>query len=131
MGKSRFHGLYLQNTGHPLYFSFVTYTRKRESRWSPVEIWVKMRSTSIRLFLISFYLHQKGSLGGPMLIFSQSDMMMSRLLLQRKRGSGIQHEYLIEIKQDSWNESMDSALSRLRAVMSDESWKGSPIHHFE
>ena len=94
------------------------------------EIWVKMRSTSIRLFLISFYLHQKGSLGGPMLIFSQSDMMMSRLLLQGNEGQ-VSHEYLIEIKQDSWNESMDSALSRLRAVMSDASWKGSPIHHFE
>ena len=128
MGKSRFHGLYLQNTGHRCIFPLSPIPANAKE-WSPVEIWVKMRSTSIRLFDFLLFA-SKGSSGGPMLIFSQSDMMMSRLLLQETRVS-IQHEYLIEIKQDSWNESMDSALSRLRAVMSDESWKGSPTHHFE
>ena len=50
-----------------------------------------------------------------------------KIVASRIRGSGIQHEYLIGIKQDCWNESMDSALSHLRIVMSDASWKGSPI----
>ena len=54
-----------------------------------------------------------------------------KIFASRIRGSGIQHEYLIGIKQDYWNESMDSALSHLRTVMSDASWKGSPIKRLE
>ena len=56
---------------------------------------------------------------------------MSRSLLQEKGGTGLQHEYLIKIKQDEWNESMGSALTCLRAVLSHESWRGATVNRFE
>ena len=53
------------------------------------------------------------------------------VVASRRRGTGLQHEYLIKIKQDDWNESMDSALTHLRAVMSHESWKGTPVNRLK
>lgn len=131
MGKSRFRGLYLQNTGHPLCFSFVTYTpQTREQMVACGDLGEDEEYFNPVVFDFLLFASE-GILG-----WSYADLFPIgyddvKIVASRKRGSGIQHEYLIGIKQDSWNESMDTALSRLRAVMSEASWKGSPIHHSE
>ena len=131
MGSSRFRGLFLQNTGHPLCFSFVTYTPQTkeqivgcgdlgedEKYFNPV--------------VIDFLLFaSEGILGWPFADLFPIGYDDVKIVASRKRGAGLQHEYLVKIKQDEWNESISSALTRLRTVLSHESCRGANVNRFE
>ena len=45
----------------------------------------------------------------------------------RQRGHGVQHEYLIHVKQDAWNDSKQLVLHRMQSVLSNEYWNGSRL----
>ena len=131
MGGSRFRGLYLQNTGHPLCFSFVTYTpqtREQMVACGDLEEDEEYFNPVVFDFLL---FASEGILGWSLADLFPIGYDDVAIVASRRRGIGLQHEYLIKIKQDGWNESMDSALTRLRAVMSHESWKGAPVKRFD
>ena len=130
MGSSRFRGLYLQNTGHPLCFSFVTYTpQTREQMVACGDLDEDEEYFNPVVFDFLLFASE-GILGWSLADLFPIGYDDVKIVASRRRGTGLQHEYLIKIKQDDWNESMDSALTRLRAVMSHESWKGAPVKHF-
>ena len=45
----------------------------------------------------------------------------------RQRGRGVQHEYLIEVNRDAWNDSKQLVLHRLQSVLSSDYWNGSRL----
>lgn len=131
MGGSRFRGLYLQNTGHPLCFSFVTYTpqtREQMVACGDLEEDEEYFNPVVFDFLL---FASEGILGWSLADLFPIGYDDVAIVASRRRGTGLQHEYLIKINQDGWNESMDSALTRLRAVMSHKSWKGAPVNRFD
>lgn len=131
MGSSRFRGLYLQNTGHPLCFSFVTYTpQTREQMVACGDLDEDEEYFNPVVFDFLLFASE-GILGWSLADLFPIGYDDVKIVASRRRGTGLQHEYLIKIKQDDWNESMDSALTRLRAVMSHESWKGAPVNRFD
>ena len=131
MASSRFRGLYLQNTGHPLCFSFVTYTpQTREQMVACGDLGEDEEYFNPVVFDFLLFASE-GILGWSFADLFPIGYDDVKIVASRKRGTGLQHEYLIRIKQDDWNESMDSALARLRDVMSHESWKGAPVNRFD
>ena len=45
----------------------------------------------------------------------------------RQRGHGVQHEYLIQVNRDAWDDSKQLVLHRLQSVLSSEYWNGSRL----
>ena len=45
----------------------------------------------------------------------------------RQRGHGMQHEYLIQVNRDAWNDSKQLVLHRMQSVLSSEYWNGSRL----
>ena len=97
MVRQRFRGLYLQATGHPLCFSFVTYTpqtrdqmvscgdlRADEEYFNPVLF-------DFLLFVSEGILELQPDGSFPL---AYDDLV---IVASRIRGTGVQHEYLIGI----------------------------------
>ena len=47
-----------------------------------------------------------------------------KVICSRQRGTGIQHEYLIEITDETGNEKQGAVLERLRKTICQKSWNG-------
>ena len=45
----------------------------------------------------------------------------------RQRGNGVQHEYLIQVSQHTWDDAKQSLLNQLQAVLSSPYWNGSRL----
>ncbi|QNI42508.1 hypothetical protein SynA1528_01478 [Synechococcus sp. A15-28] len=45
----------------------------------------------------------------------------------RIRGTGVQHEYLITVKQGAWNDQKQAVLDQLRDILSTASWDGARL----
>ena len=49
------------------------------------------------------------------------------IITSRQRGSGIQHEYLIRLSDQDWNDSKQLAVDQLQDVLSSERWNGARL----
>mgnify|MGYP006873596193 FL=1 len=127
MNRQRFRGLYLQNTGHPLCFSFVTYTpQTRDQMVSCGDLSVDDEYFSPVLFDFLLFVSE-GILGCPpdaSFPFGYDDLAIAA---SRIRGTGVQHEYLIAVNQVAWNDDKQSVLDRLRKILSRASWDGARL----
>ena len=125
MNFDGFKGIYLQSTGDPHCFSFVTYTPQsreqmiacgdldeHEEYFNPVVF-------DFLLFVSEVVLDQPPGLACPI---GYDDITVR---WSRQRGSGIQHEYLIQFSQHDWDDAKQSILHQLQAVLSSPYWNGS------
>ena len=127
MSRQRFRGLYLQNTGHPLCFSFVTYTpQTREQMVACGDLRADEEYFSPVLFDFLVFVSE-GILGGSpgaSFPFGYDDVA---IVASRIRGTGVQHEYLIAINACAWNESKQAVLQQLRDILSRDLWDGARL----
>ncbi len=49
------------------------------------------------------------------------------IITSRQRGSGIQHEYLLRLSYDDWNDAKQLAVDQLQDVLSSERWNGARL----
>ena len=49
------------------------------------------------------------------------------IITSRQRGSGIQHEYLIRLSDQDWNDAKQLAVDQLQEVLSSERWNGARL----
>ncbi len=127
MGRQRFRGLYLQATGHPLCFSFVTYTpQTREQMVACGDLRADEEYFNPVLFDFLLFVSE-GILGSsPDALFplGYDDLV---IVASRIRGTGVQHEYLIAINPLAWNETKQAVLHQLRTILSAQSWDGARL----
>ena len=127
MNFDGFKGISLQSTGDPHCFSFVTYTPQsreqmiacgdldeHEEYFNPVVF-------DFLLFVSEVVLDQSPGLACPI---GYDDITVR---WSRQRGSGIQHEYLIQVSHQQWTESKQLVLERLQSVLSSDGWNGSRL----
>ena len=128
MNRSRFRGLYLQNTGHPLCFSFVTYTpQSREQMVTCGDLGPDDEYFSPVLFDFLLFVSE-GILGdSPDASFPLGYDDLA-IVASRIRGTGVQHEYLITLNQGAWNDRKQAVLDQLRDILSRSSWDGARLH---
>ncbi len=126
MGRP-FRGLFLQQTGAPFFFSFVTYTPQTKEQMiacGDLEDGDEFFNQVICDFLLFV---SEGILGRVMTAdfpFSYDDVIV---VCSRKRGHGIQHEYLIQIKEKFWSASDQKILDDLSSILSHPLWNGSRL----
>ena len=110
MSRPRFKGLYLQNTGHPLSFSFVTYTpQTRDQMVSCGDLSADDEYFNPVLFDFLLFVSE-GILGFSPDAFFPLGYDDLAIAASRIRGTGVQHEYLITVKQVAWNDQKQSFL---------------------
>ena len=127
MGRQRFRGLYLQATGHPLSFSFVTYTpQTREQMVACGDLRADEEYFNPVLFDFLLFVSEGvlGSSPDAVFPFGYDDLV---IVASRIRGSGVQHEYLIAINPLAWNETKQAVLHQLRTILSAASWDGARL----
>ena len=131
MSRQQFKGLYLQNTGHPLSFSFVTYTP--QTRYQMVSYGdLNADDEYFSPMLLDFLLFiSEGILGfSPDASFplGYDDLAIAA---SRIRGTGVQHEYLITVKQVAWNDQKQSVLDQLKEILSRDAWNGARLNRLD
>ena len=127
MGRQQFRGLYLQATGHPLCFSFVTYTpQTREQMVACGDLRADEEYFNPVLFDFLLFVSEGilGSSPDAVFPFGYDDLV---IVASRIRGSGVQHEYLIAINPFAWNETKQAVLHQLRTILSAASWDGARL----
>ena len=127
MSTPHFKGLYLQATGDPSCFSFVTYTpQTREQMLACGDLDASEEYLNPVIFDFLLFASE-GALGG----FSGGSFPIEyddvSIVASRMRGSGIQHEYLIRLSEIHWNNSKQSAVDQLQDVLTSERWNGSRL----
>ena len=127
MNRRRFRGLYLQNTGHPLCFSFVTYTpQTRDQMVSCGDLGPDDEYFSPVLFDFLLFVSE-GILGdSPDASFPLGYDDLA-IVASRIRGTGVQHEYLIRVHQLAWSDHKQSVLDQLRDILGRASWDGARL----
>ena len=127
MSCQRFRGLYLQNTGHPLSFSFVTYTpQSREQMVRCGDLGEDEEYFSPVLFDFLLFVSE-GILGdSPDASFPLGYDDLA-IVASRIRGTGVQHEYLIRLLDHGWNDAKQLAVDQLQDVLTSERWNGSQL----
>ena len=127
MSRQRFRGLYLQNTGHPLCFSFVTYTpQSREQMESCGDLNPDDEYFSPVLFDFLLFVSE-GILGLSSDAAFPLDYDDLAIAASRIRGTGVQHEYLITVQQGAWNDQKQAVLDQLNDILSRASWDGARL----
>ena len=127
MSRQHFRGLYLQNTGHPLCFSFVTYTpQTRDQMVSCGDLSPDDEYFSPVLFDFLLFVSE-GILGNQPGAFFPLGYDDLAIVASRIRGTGVQHEYLITVNQMAWNDQKQSVLDQLRQILSKASWDGARL----
>ena len=120
-------GLYLKTTGHPYCFSFVTYTPQSKDQMIACgdledgDEYINPVVLDFLLFVSEVVLALPPSLVCPI---GYDDIAVR---WARQRGHGAQHEYLIQVKRDAWNDSKQLVLHHLQSVLSSEAWNGSRL----
>ena len=122
-----FKGLYLQSTGHPHCFSFVTYTpQSRDQMIASGDLdedveYINPVVLDFLLFISEVVLVLPSSVTCPI---GYDDITVR---WARQRGHGVQHEYLIQVNRDAWDDSKQLVLHRMQSVLSSEYWNGSRL----
>ncbi|MCB4427316.1 hypothetical protein FZX09_00535 [Synechococcus sp. MU1643] len=127
MGTRRFKGLYLQATGDPCCFSFVTYTPQTKEQMvacGDLDASDEYFNPVIFDFLLFASEAALGAPSGDSFPIKYDDVS---IITSRKRGSGIQHEYLIRLSDQDWNDSKQSAIDQLQDVLMSEQWNGARL----
>ncbi|WP_413746682.1 hypothetical protein [Synechococcus sp. MIT S9507] len=124
MPRRAFHGLYLQPTGAPRFFSFVTYTPQSKEQMVACgdlqedEEYINPVIFDFLLFVAEWILDIPLNHDFPI---GYDDV---RVICSRQRGNGSQHEYLIQISDQGENESRRSVLGQLLKIVGRKSWNG-------
>ena len=127
MSTRRFKGLYLQATGDPCCFSFVTYTpqtREQMLACGDLDESEEYFNPVIFDFLLFASEAALGAPAGNPFPVTYDDVS---IITSRQRGSGIQHEYLIRLSAQDWNAAKQSAVDQLQEVLSSERWNGAQL----
>ena len=120
MSTRRFKGLYLQATGDPCCFSFVTYTPQTKEQMvacGDLDASDEYLNPVIFDFLLFASEAALGAPSGDSFPIKYDDVS---IITSRQRGSGIQHEYLIRLSDQDWNDSKQSAIDQLQDVLMSE-----------
>ena len=127
MGTHRFKGLYLQATGDPCCFSFVTYTPQTRDQMvacGDLDESEEYLNPVIFDFLLFASEAVLGAPAGGKFPIGYDDVS---IITSRKRSSGIQHEYLIKLFDHDWNNAKQSAVDQLQDVLTSERWNGARL----
>ena len=127
MSTPRFKGLYLQATGDPCCFSFVTYTPQTKEQMvacGDLDASDEYFNPVIFDFLLFASEAALGAPSGDSFPIKYDDVS---IITSRQRGSGIQHEYLIRLSDQDWNDSKQSAMDQLQDVLMSEQWNGAQL----
>ena len=127
MSSPRFKGLYLQATGDPFCFSFVTYTPQTRDQMlacGDLDASEEYFNPVIFDFLLFASEAALGAPSGDSFPIKYDDVS---IITSRQRGSGIQHEYLIRLSDQDWNDSKQSAMDQLQDVLMSEQWNGAQL----
>jgi len=127
MSSPRFKGLYLQATGDPFCFSFVTYTPQTRDQMlacGDLDASEEYFNPVIFDFLLFTSEAALGAPSGGNFPIGYDDVS---IITSRKRGSGLQHEYLIRLSSPDWNASKQNAIDELQNVLTSERWNGSQL----
>ena len=127
MSTRRFKGLYLQATGDPCCFSFVTYTPQTKEQivaCGDLDASDEYFNPVIFDFLLFASEAALGAPSGDSFPIKYDDVS---IITSRQRGSGIQHEYLIRLSDQDWNDSKQSAIDQLQDVLMSEEWNGARL----
>ena len=123
----KFRGLFLQSTGHPLCFSFVTYTPQTREQMvscgdlSPDDEYFNPVLFDFLLFVSEGILGEQPDVPFPL---GYDDLA---IVASRMRGTGVQHEYLITVNQMAWNDQKQSVLDQLNDILSRDAWDGARL----
>lgn len=127
MNTPRFKGLYLQATGDPSCFSFVTYTPQTKEpmiAYGDLDASEEYLNPVIFDFLLFASEAALGAPAGDPFPITYDDVS---IITSRKRGSGIQHEYLIRLSSPDWNASKQNVIDQLQEVLTNEQWNGARL----
>ena len=122
-----FKGIYLQSTGHPDCFSFVTYTPQSRDQMiacGDLDENVEYINPVVLDFLLCISVVVRSLPSSVVCPIGYDDITIR---WARQRGRGVQHEYLIEVNRDAWNDSKQLVLHRLQSVLSSDYWNGSRL----
>ena len=120
-----FKGLYLQITGDPYCFSFVTYTpQTREQMISCGDLKESEEYLNPVIFDFLLFLSERvlNLSAGNTLAINYDDL---EIVCHRARGSGIQSEYLLRINPLNWDRAKQDILNSAIGILSQNSWNGS------
>ena len=124
MTRRAFHGLHLQPTGAPSFFSFVTYTPQSKEQMlacgdlGEEEEYINPVICDFLLFVAEWILKVPLNNDFPI---GYDDV---KVICSRQRGNGSQHEYLVRISDLVENEPSRSVLERLLEIVHRQSWNG-------
>jgi hypothetical protein len=125
MGSRPFKGLFLQKTGAPFFFSFVTYTPQTKEQMiacgdlAEGEEFLSQVVCDFLLFISEGILGRSLTNDFPV---SYDDVIV---VCSRQRGQGAQHEYLMQIIDRSWTyEAQTQLLDDLSVILSHPLWDG-------
>ena len=128
MGSRPFKGLFLQKTGAPFFFSFVTYTPQTKEQMiacgdlAEGEEFLSQVVCDFLLFISEGILGRSLTNDFPI---SYDDVIV---VCSRQRGQGAQHEYLMQIIDRSWTyEAQTQLLDDLSVVLSHPLWDGAML----
>ena len=127
MSTRRFKGLYLQATGDPCCFSFVTYTPQTKEQMvacGDLDASNEYLNPVIFDFLLFASEAALRAPSGDSFPIKYDDVS---IITSRQRGSGIQHEYLIRLSDQDWNDSKQSAIDQLQDVLTSKQWNGAQL----
>ena len=127
MGRP-FKGLFLQKTGAPFFFSFVTYTPQTKEQMiacgdlAEGEEFLSQIVCDFLLFISEGILSRAFDAGFPIYY---DDVIV---VCSRQRGDGVQHEYLIRIIDRSWTQDgQKRLLDQLTKILSHPLWDGAML----
>ena len=125
MGSRPFKGLFLQKTGAPFFFSFVTYTPQTKEQMiacgdlAEGEEFLSQVVCDFLLFISEGILGRSLTNDFPV---SYDDVIV---VCSRQRGQGAQHEYLLQIIDRSWTYAAQTQLlDDLSVILSHPLWDG-------
>ena len=128
MGSRPFKGLFLQKTGAPFFFSFVTYTPQTKEQMiacgdlAEGEEFLSQVVCDFLLFISEGVLGRSLTNDFPI---SYDDVIV---VCSRQRGQGAQHEYLMQIIDRSWTyEAQTQLLDDLSVILSHPLWDGAML----
>ena len=128
MGSRPFKGLFLQKTGAPFFFSFVTYTPQTKEQMiacgdlAEGEEFLSQVVCDFLLFISEGILGRSLTNDFPV---SYDDVIV---VCSRQRGQGAQHEYLMQIIDRSWTyEAQTQLLDDLSVILSHPLWDGATL----
>ena len=127
MSTHRFKGLYLQATGDPCCFSFVTYTPQTRGQMlacGDLNASEEYFNPVIFDFLLFASEAALGAPAGNPFPITYDDVS---IVTSRQRALGIQHEYLIKLSDHYWNDAKQLTVDQLQNVLNSERWNGARL----